>query len=56
MAGKAKGIVAGGEEWARDAGCTEFASDTRFENRMSVRAHLACGFEGVGTGWCFRKS
>jgi aminoglycoside 6'-N-acetyltransferase I len=54
--GVGRALVAAAEEWARQQGCTEFASDTRPENRESIAAHLALGFQDAGTLRCFRKT
>ncbi|MEO8356094.1 MAG: GNAT family N-acetyltransferase [Chloroflexota bacterium] len=35
------------EEWAREKGCTEMASDTWLENDGSIAAHLRMGYEEV---------
>jgi aminoglycoside 6'-N-acetyltransferase I len=48
-------LVAAGEEWARSAGCTEFASDAEADNEESAAAHRALGFAEVGLIRCFRK-
>src|SRR5262245_62320859 len=32
------------EEWAREKGCTEMASDTWLENETSIAAHLKLGY------------
>jgi aminoglycoside 6'-N-acetyltransferase I len=48
-------LVAAGEEWARSAGCREFASDAEAENEESAAAHRALGFTEVGLIRCFRK-
>lgn len=48
-------LVAAGEEWARSAGCSEFASDAEAENEESAAAHRALGFTEVGLIRCFRK-
>jgi len=53
--GIGRALVTAAEAWARERGCVEFASDARATNRTSVRAHMACGFEDVGTVRCFRK-
>jgi aminoglycoside 6'-N-acetyltransferase I len=53
--GVGRALVDAAEEWAREQGCTEFASDTRPENSGSIAAHLALGFEDAGTLRCFRK-
>lgn len=33
-----------GEEWAREKGLTEMASDTWLENEVSIQAHLKMGY------------
>ena len=43
------------EKWAREKGCTEFASDCELGNADSVRFHLSLGFEEVNRIICFRK-
>lgn len=48
-------LIAEAEIWARQHGCTEFASDTQVDNEVSAKAHQACGFEDVGLVRCFRK-
>lgn len=48
-------LVRAAEEWAREQGCTELASDTAVGNETSARAHRAAGFEEVGLVRCFRK-
>jgi aminoglycoside 6'-N-acetyltransferase I len=35
------------ENWAREKGCTEMASDTWLDNEASIRAHLKLGYEDV---------
>jgi len=35
------------ENWAREKGCTEMASDTWLENETSIRAHLKMGYVEV---------
>jgi aminoglycoside 6'-N-acetyltransferase I len=49
-------LVQAAEQWARENGCTEFASDAELENHAGVRAHLGVGFEEVGRIACFRKN
>lgn len=53
--GIGRSLVRAGEEWARSQGCTEFASDSRPDNDVSVAAHLALGFTDAGLIRCFRK-
>lgn len=48
-------LVRAAESWAKEQGCTEFASDTELENTVSAEAHRALGFEEVEIIRCFRK-
>ena len=43
------------EKWAKEKGCTEFASDCELGNADSVRFHMSLGFEEVNRIICFRK-
>ena len=43
------------ENWAREKGCTEFASDCELDNADSLRFHLAAGFEETNRIICFKK-
>lgn len=49
-------LVAAGERWAAEQGCTEFASDAELDNAASLRAHAALGFKDVCDIRCFRKA
>jgi aminoglycoside 6'-N-acetyltransferase I len=53
--GVGRALVSAAEQWARDRGCHEFASDTELDNSMSAAAHRALGFEDAGAIRCFRK-
>jgi len=53
--GVGRALVAAAEQWGRDQACTEFASDTQSDNRVSAAAHQALGFIEVGSVRCFRK-
>ena len=44
------------ENWAREKGCTEFASDCGLSNYDSLSFHLAVGFEEANRIICFRKT
>jgi aminoglycoside 6'-N-acetyltransferase I len=44
------------EDWARSLGCKEMASDTWIDERNSLKAHQALGFEVVDRCIHFRKS
>lgn len=48
-------LVRAAEDWAREKGCTEFASDTEVDNELSASAHEKLGFEEVEIIRCFRK-
>ena len=48
-------LVEAAEAWARERGHTEIASDTDPDNRTSIAAHRALGYEEVGRAVCFRK-
>ena len=54
--GIGRALVAAADAWARERGCREFASDTRFDNTSGAAAHHALGFEEVEQLRCFRKS
>lgn len=54
--GYAKQLLATCENWAREQGCTEFASDCELENTESLRFHLSLGFEEANRVICFTKS
>ena len=43
------------EEWARQRGFTELASDEEIENQLSIRKHLALGFREVARDVSFIK-
>lgn len=53
--GVGRALVKAGEDWARAAGCKEFASDTTADNVGSAAAHRALGFDEVEVIRCFRK-
>jgi aminoglycoside 6'-N-acetyltransferase I len=40
-------LLAAAEDWARDQGCVEVASDTWVDNEVSQRVHEALGYEVV---------
>jgi len=40
-------LVRAAEDWARSQGLKEMASDTWLDNEVSIRAHLAMGYEEV---------
>ncbi len=54
--GIAKQLLAACENWAREQGCTEFASDCELDNTGSLKFHLSLGFEEANRVICFTKS
>lgn len=53
--GIAGGLLAACEDWARDKGCLEFASDCELSNTRSLKFHLKVGFEEANRIICFTK-
>lgn len=53
--GVAKMLLAACEAWAREQGCSEFASDCELDNTGSLAFHLSMGFEEAGRIICFTK-
>ncbi|MBR6536521.1 MAG: GNAT family N-acetyltransferase [Lachnospiraceae bacterium] len=53
--GCAKELLKQCEAWAKDMGCTEFASDCELENSGSLAFHLKMGFEEANRVICFTK-
>lgn len=43
------------EDWAREQGCSEFASDCELGNDDSLRFHLSVGFQEANRVICFTK-
>ncbi|MBL7813954.1 MAG: GNAT family N-acetyltransferase [Saprospiraceae bacterium] len=50
-----KKLVETAENWAKQQGCTEMASDTHIHNELSIDAHTKLGYEEVERIICFRK-
>ena len=48
-------LVSECEQWAREKGCSEFASDCELTNTASLRFHLSIGFQEENRIICFRK-
>ncbi len=48
-------LIAGAEEWARNLGYSELASDADINNHSSIAAHVALGFQETGRSVCFLK-
>jgi len=53
--GYAKELLKQCEAWAKNMGCTEFASDCELENTGSLAFHLKMGFEEANRVICFTK-
>ena len=54
--GIARALLTACEDWARDMGCTEFASDCEIDNHASLSWHLHSGFDEMGrTIWFAKK-
>ena len=54
--GYAKVLLSACEKWAKDMGCSEFASDCELDNIGSLKFHLAMGFDEANRIICFKKS
>ena len=54
--GIGRGLVHAAEDWAREQGCREMASDALIDNPQSLAAHEALGFEVVDRCYHFRKA
>lgn len=53
--GYAKELFHECELWAKEKGCSEFASDCELDNTNSFNFHIAMGFEEANRVICFRK-
>jgi len=53
--GIARELLSACEKWAKEKGCTEFASDCELDNTQSLRFHLNVGFEEANRIICFTK-
>lgn len=53
--GWARQLVTACEGWAKEKGCTEFASDCEAANSASLGFHLAAGFQEANRIICFIK-
>lgn len=53
--GYAKELLAKCEEWAKEKGCVEFASDCELDNDVSLAFHLKMGFSEANRIICFTK-
>ena len=53
--GVAKDMLEACQKWAKEQGCTEFASDCELINEDSLKFHLKMGFEEANRIICFTK-
>ena len=53
--GYAKLLIAHAEQWVRNKGCQEFASDCELDNEESLAMHLRLGFTEANRIICFTK-
>lgn len=53
--GVGRDLVRAAEDWARERGCSEFASATEEANSDAASAHRALGFTDLDLVRCFRK-
>ena len=53
--GLAKNMLEVCQAWAKEQGCTEFASDCELNNEDSLKIHLKMGFEEANRIICFTK-
>ena len=53
--GYATELLSACEVWAKNMGCTEFASDCELDNLGSLKFHIAMGFEEANRIICFKK-
>ncbi|MBP0956690.1 MAG: GNAT family N-acetyltransferase [Oscillospiraceae bacterium] len=54
--GYAKELLSKCEKWAKEKHCTEFASDCEIDNIVSLKFHMAMGFDEANRIICFRKT
>lgn len=54
--GIGKNLIHQCEEWAKNKGCREFASDCELNNTDSLKFHLRLGFEEANRIICFKKN
>lgn len=53
--GYAAQLLSACEEWAKEKGCREFASDCELTNTDSLKFHLSLGFQEANRIICFTK-
>lgn len=54
--GVASKLLTACEQWARDKGCLEFASDCEIDNLQSLQFHMNQGFSEANRIICFTKN
>ena len=54
--GFAAELLSACENWAKEKGCREFASDCELDNADSLKFHMALGFEEANRIICFKKN
>lgn len=55
LKGYAAELLKSCEEWAKEQGCLEFASDCELHNAVSYKFHMASGFSEANRIICFTK-
>ncbi|MCB0608352.1 MAG: GNAT family N-acetyltransferase [Lewinella sp.] len=53
--GVARALLAAGEQWGRERGCSEIASDAEIGNEQSIAFHKQIGFIEMNRVVCFIK-
>lgn len=53
--GIARELLSACEDWAKEKGCKEFASDCELDNTQNLQFHLNVGFEEANRIICFTK-
>jgi aminoglycoside 6'-N-acetyltransferase I len=53
--GVGKALVGAAETWARSQGCVEMASDSLWDNQISLAAHEALGYQVVDRCFHYKK-
>ena len=53
--GFARELLVACENWSKEKGCAEFASDCELDNLQSLKFHLNVGFEEANRIICFTK-
>ena len=54
--GVGKALVHAAENWARSQGCVEMASDSLWDNQISLAAHEALGYQVVDRCFHYKKT